>query len=76
MADFELFEPKSWLELQAYLFNEKDEKIDRFRSPYAYRGVYNAQFGLETSLQRLGRIPSKVEATMIRNFRKYSPINT
>ena len=76
MADFELFEPKNWLELQEYLFNEKDYKIDRFRSPYAYRGVYNAQFGLETSLQRLGRIPSKVEGTMIRNFKKYSPINT
>ncbi len=76
MVDFEIFEPKNWLELQAFLFKEKDEKIDRYRSPYAYRGVYNAHFGLETSLQRLGRIPSKVEGTMIRNFKKYSPINT
>ena len=76
MKDFELFEPKTWLELQEYLFKEKDKKIDRFRTPYAYMGVSNAAFGLETSLHRLGRIPSKVEGTMVRNFQKYSPINT
>lgn len=68
--------PKTWNELQAMLFGEHDINIDRFRSNFAYRGVSNSSYGLETSLQRLGRKPSEVESHLIRNFQKYSPINT
>lgn len=70
------FQAENWAALQIYLFDEYDSKKDRFRSQYAYRGVANANYGLETSLQRLGLKPSEVELHLIRNFQKYSPINT
>jgi hypothetical protein len=67
---------ESWDDLQSYLFNVYEEDKDRFRSRYAYRGVSDKNYGLETSIQRIGRKPSKVENHLIRNFQKYSPINT
>lgn len=76
MKEIEIFTPKSWIELQEFLFKEKDARIDRYRSQYAYRGISNANYSLKTSLQILGRKPSEVEAHLIRNFKKYSPINT
>lgn len=68
--------PKNWIELQNLLFENRTKGIDRYRSEYLYRGVSNIQYGLETSIQRLGTIPSKMESHLIRNFKKYSPINT
>lgn len=66
----------SWIELQEILFEGKDTELDRFRSNYAFRGSYNAEFGLETSIQLLGRKPSEYEPYIMRNFQKYSPVNT
>jgi hypothetical protein len=74
--DDNIWEAKTWRGLQDFLFNEKDMRIDRFRSNYAYRGVYNSQYGLMTSLQRLGRQPSSFEGHLLRNFKKYTPVNT
>jgi hypothetical protein len=74
--DENTFEITSWIELQEVLFDGKDTDLDRFRSDYAYRGAYNAEHRLITSLQRLGRKPSESERHIIRNFKKYSPINT
>lgn len=68
--------PEDWKDLHNYLFNEQDKEIGRYRSQYAYRGVSNFDFGLETSIQRIGRRPSDCEWHIIRNFQKYSPINT
>lgn len=70
------FQAESWNDLQSYLFDVYEADKDRYRSRFAYRGVSDKSYGLETSIQRIGRIPSKVENHLIRNFQKYSPINT
>ncbi|MPM25508.1 hypothetical protein SDC9_72003 [bioreactor metagenome] len=70
------FEAEDWQDLQEYLFNNFDSSIDRHRSNFVYRGVDDASFGLQTSIQRLGRKPIDLESNLIRNFQKYSPINT
>ena len=70
------FEAETWSGLQDFLFDNFDNKIDRFRSNFVYRGVDDDSFRLQTSIQRLGRKPSDLEANLIRNFQKYSPINT
>jgi len=67
---------ESWNDLQNYLFDVYEEDKDRFRSKFAYRGVSDKEYGLETSIQRIGRKPSDVENHLVRNFQKYSPINT
>lgn len=66
------YEAESWIDLQEFIFNEKDQKVDRFRSNYAYRGVADADWGLETSIQRIGTMPSEMEKHLIRNFKRYS----
>lgn len=76
LKNIQTIEPKTWLELQSILFEDKNEEIDRFRSRYAYRGVANSSYGLETSIQRIGRKPSDMEGNLIRTFQKYAPINT
>lgn len=67
---------ESWDDLQSYLFDVYEQDKERFRSRFAYRGVSNKDYGLETSIQRIGRKPTEVENHLIRNFQKYSPINT
>lgn len=67
---------ESWNDLQNYLFDVYEPDKDRYRSTYAYRGISDKNYGLETSIQRIGRKPSEVENHLIRNFQKYSPINT
>jgi hypothetical protein len=64
---------KTWEELQNALFyNSWDERINRFRSPYIYRGMWNHGYNLQTSLIRLGGDYSKLEHHLLRNFRKYA----
>lgn len=70
------FQAESWDDLQSFLFDVYEADKDRYRSKYAYRGVSDKNYGLETSIQRIGRKPSEVEHHLIRNFQKYSPINT
>lgn len=61
----------SWKDLQEVLFDfEKDREINRFRSPYAYRGVTSNGYGLETSFSRL-KSPG-TEKHLLRNFKKYT----
>jgi hypothetical protein len=74
--DQNTFRAENWADLQAYLFDIYENTTDRHRSSYAFRGVSNVTYNLETSLQRMGRQPSTVEYQLIRNFQKYSPINT
>jgi hypothetical protein len=71
-----IWQAENWLDLQHFLFDEYEEDIGRYRSGFAYRGVPDSQFTLETSIQRVGRKPSEVEEYILRNFKKYSPINT
>ncbi len=69
--------PESWGELQEVLFhNTWDERINRYRSPYAYRGMANKDHQLMTSLMRMGGDYVKLEKHLLRNFRKYSLKNT
>lgn len=52
-----------------------DERIRRHRSPYVFRGVFDAEADLSTSLQRLGQGHKdlrKLERNLLRNFRKYA----
>lgn len=67
------FIPKDWTQLQDLLFNDSfNEKIDRIRSPYIYRGLSNNQYVLKTSLARLGGDYESLEFHLLRNFKKYS----
>jgi hypothetical protein len=76
MIDKNTFEAKSWIDLHKNLFKFNGIDKDRFHSKYAYRGISNCNYGLETSLQRIGKKPSEVEEDLIRDFQKYSPIHT
>jgi hypothetical protein len=63
----------SWDELQSELFAHSwNEKLQRFRSRFAFRGLSNANYRLETSLIRLGGDYDYVERHLLRNFRKYA----
>ena len=64
---------KSWEELQRELFrNTWDNKINRFRSPFIYRGLSNKTYDLKTSLIRLCGNFAELEPHLMRNFRKYA----
>jgi hypothetical protein len=68
--------PKSWTDLLELLYAESwNEDLQRFRSPYAFRGLTSAQHDLSTSLVRLaGDQPdvTRLELALLRNFRKYA----
>jgi hypothetical protein len=64
---------KSWGELHECLFEGSwREELGRFRSRFAYRGMARADYGLRTSLQRLGADSIRHEGHLLRNFRKYA----
>jgi len=68
---------KDWSHLQEMLFHDSwDQKIDRFRSGYVYRGLSDARYELKTSLMRLGGEYNLLERHLLRNFRKYAMRNT
>jgi hypothetical protein len=54
------------------LENSWREDIQRFRSPYAFRGVSEIHDELETSLAKLGGNFAVMEPHLLRNFRKYA----
>lgn len=64
---------ESWIHLQELLFQDCYEfEIDRYRSPYAMRGLSDASYELKTSLIRLGGNYAEMEKHLLRNFRKYA----
>ena len=64
---------KTWLELQDALFNHSwDPQLSRFRSSHVYRGAWNKDFNLNTSIMRIGSEYAKLEPHLLRNFRKYA----
>jgi hypothetical protein len=67
---------RSWLELLDQLFaGSWNAELQRFRSPFAYRGLPHVDHDLSNSLIRLaaGRIDlDKLELSLVRNFRKYA----
>lgn len=63
----------SWNELQTELFAESwNEKLGRFRSRYAFRGLSDSNYKLESRLARHGRDFRKLEKHLLRNFKKYA----
>ncbi|MFB9864198.1 FRG domain-containing protein [Rufibacter immobilis] len=63
----------TWEELQRELFRDSwDDKLNRYRSPYVFRGLWNKGYNLKTSLMRIGGDFPKLEPHLLRNFRKYS----
>lgn len=72
MSDLNTIKAKSWDHLQELLFEGSwNEYLQRFRSPYAFRGLPNASFDLRTSLHRLGGEFAQLEKHLLRNFKKY-----
>jgi hypothetical protein len=69
----------SWVELLDELYRQSwDDSIERFRSPYIFRGVGIPSIDLSTSLQRLAsghEDIGKLERHLLRNFRKYAHAN-
>src|SRR5687767_9493387 len=57
----------SWNELQEQLFADTwNEQIQRFRSNFAYRGIWDAGDNLSTSITRLGLGYERQEVHMLR----------
>jgi len=63
----------SWEELQRELFADSyNSALGRFRSRYAFRGLSDASYRLNTTLQRLGGEYAPLERHLLRNFKKYA----
>jgi FRG domain len=64
---------RDWLDLQQELYvGSWNQEIGRHRSRFAYRGLANSAYRLETTLQRMGGPFAQLETHLIRNFRKYA----
>lgn len=63
---------KSWAGLIQALYTIPKTKHERYRSNLVYRGVAREDWGLETSLKRLGPSFVEVERPLLRSFAKYA----
>ncbi len=64
---------QTWSELQDLLFSGAwNETIRRYRAPWAFRGLGDAAYPLNTALTRLGGDFAALEPHLIRNFKKYA----
>lgn len=64
---------ESWAHLQDLLFESSwNPYIGRFRSPWAFRGLSDSSYALETTLMRLGGPFEQLERHLLRNFMKYA----
>jgi hypothetical protein len=63
----------SWPELHERLFDDSwNEGLGRYRSDFAFRGRWDADESLVTSLTKLGGDSATLERHLLRNFRKYA----
>jgi FRG domain len=63
----------SWAELHERLYEGSwQEELGRFRSSFAFRGMFDAAATLTTSLRRLGGPFEQTESHLLRAFRKYA----
>ena len=63
----------SWDELQQELFAESwNQDLGRFRSRFAFRGLDDVHYTLQTTLMRLGGDYAELEHHLMRNFKKYA----
>ena len=66
-----------WDQLMGELFADSlDQEIDRYRSPYVFRGLPDRDYELESSLHRLGHTDARkikfIEERLVDSFRKYA----
>lgn len=64
--------PRNWNHLLDLLYDIPLTYFGRIRSDFVYRGVADHNWGLQTSLQRLGGPFHKLERPLLRNFKKYA----
>jgi hypothetical protein len=67
--------PQSWTGLLEALYADSwDSSLQRFRSPFAFRGLGRADHVMSSSLVRLARGADtrRLEMALLRNFRKYA----
>jgi len=63
----------SWTDLHEKIFADSwDSSISRHRSKHAFRGLSDHRYRLETGLMRLGGPYQRLEAHLLRNFKKYA----
>jgi hypothetical protein len=62
----------TWKDFHEVIYDIPLGSHGRHRSDYVYRGVENKEWGLETSLQRLGPHYAGVERPLLRSFMKYA----
>lgn len=63
---------ESWQHLNELLYADSyHEELQRFRSPYVFRGLADAAWPLTTTLIRLGGSYELLEGSLLRNFAKY-----
>lgn len=63
----------SWNDLNEWLYADSwKPSLGRHRSDYIFRGMSNCDYGLETSLMRLGEGYDKLEGPLLRTFRRYA----
>jgi hypothetical protein len=66
----------SWNELQDQLFADSwRPDLQRFRSPYVFRGLSDAAYPLTSTLMRQRGNFAELEPHLLRNFRKYAHRN-
>ena len=76
LGDMKEIRVNSWNDLQDRLFEDSwNPELGRFRSRYAFRGMSNCQYRLETTLMRLEGKFVELERHILRNFRKYAHRN-
>jgi len=64
---------ESWADLQDQMFEGSwQPSIGRYRSTFAFRGMADSSWPLETSLERMGGAFQRLEQHLIRAFRKYA----
>lgn len=65
----------SWNQLQDQLFKGSwNDSLQRYRSPFAFRGLSDSSYRLQTSLKRLEGPYWQLERHLLRNFRKYAQL--
>ncbi len=64
---------ETWSQLMDYLYEDAwTPTLNRFRPSFAFRGLPDASFRLDTSLMRLGDEAERIEGHLLRNFKKYA----
>lgn len=73
MKETQTFKAENWKQLMELLYHDAYmDKLNRYRSNYAYRGLEDAMYALSTTLMRSGQV--HLEKHLLRNFIKYSTI--